>query len=125
MKFYQFQGLKENVSVEAERLAQIEIAYQRLMQSISECIHHLRSQKYEVRSSISSRLSRSKSSRRSVKSDISKISYAAARKAALKAELKYIDVDTKIKAKLQTSSPKGNDRSPESHQVLKSLKYFE
>lgn len=43
----------------------------------------------------------SKSSRSSGKSDILKISDAAARRAALKTKLKYIDIESKFKAELQ------------------------
>ena len=50
MKFYQLEGLKENVSAEANRLDQIESEHERLMHSISECLRDLDNQKYETRS---------------------------------------------------------------------------
>ena len=59
MKFYQLEGLKENVSAEANRLDQIEGEHQRLMHSISACIRDLDNQKYETRSIASCRSARS------------------------------------------------------------------
>lgn len=101
IKFYQLQGLKEDVSIESEKIEQADIEHHRIMQSICECIREIESQKYEVRSNVSSKSAHSKSSRTSSKSDISKISDAAARKAAYKAELKYIDIESKFNAELK------------------------
>ena len=102
MKFYPLEGLKENISAEANRLDQIEGEHQHLMHSISEYIRDLDNQKYKTREIASCRSARSRASHASsVRSDISKMSDAAVKKATLKAELKYIDVESKIKAELQ------------------------
>ena len=100
-KYYQLEGLKDDVSAESEKLDQTESDHQRLMHNISECIRDLEDQKYETRSNASSRSLRSKMSRGSAKSDVSKMSDTAVKKATLKAELKYIDVECKFKAELQ------------------------
>lgn len=102
MKVHQLKAVKDSVLVETEKLEQVESDHLRLMQGISECIREIESQRYEVGSNASSiKSAHSKSSRSSGKSDISKISDAAVRRAALKTKLKYIDIESKFKAELQ------------------------
>ena len=100
----QLQGLKDNVIAETEKLEQVESDHQNLMRSICECIREIESQKYEIASNASSKSSCSKSSRSSRTSRISnmsRISDAAVRKAALQTKLKYIDIESKLKAEWQ------------------------
>ncbi|MCG7868680.1 MAG: hypothetical protein JAY74_20200, partial [Candidatus Thiodiazotropha taylori] len=41
IKFYQLQGLKEDVSIESEKIEQADIEHHRIMQSICECIREI------------------------------------------------------------------------------------
>ncbi|MES9904690.1 MAG: DUF1759 domain-containing protein, partial [Sedimenticola sp.] len=110
--FQHLQSLKDNCTDEAEKLATIEIEHQQLMQDITACIRDIEYPKSEVSSHVSSRSARSDSARSagggsarsahsSRKSNVSKVSDALAREAALKTELKYIDIESQYKTGLK------------------------
>lgn len=99
--FQQLQGLREDSFPEAAKFEDIELQHQDLMHRVSLHILELENKNYETASQSSHHSSRSKSSVKSKRSNISKISDAAARQAALKTKLKYIDIESKFKAELE------------------------
>ncbi|MCG7878635.1 MAG: DUF1759 domain-containing protein, partial [Candidatus Thiodiazotropha endolucinida] len=100
--FQQLQALREDSFPEAAKFEDIELQHQDLMHRVSLRILELENKNYETASQSSHHSSsRSKSSVKSKQSNISKISDAAARQAALKTKLKYIDIESKFKAELE------------------------
>lgn len=85
---------------EGEKFEQVELEYQNIIQRITDCIQRLESKRDEIGSCITNVTYRSVASKNSRKSNISRISDAAAKAAKLKAELKYIDVESHSKAEL-------------------------
>lgn len=98
--FDNLQGMQETCKAEAAKFEEIELQHQDLMQNIASRIQDLENTKDE-NASLSSHVSRSASSQRSRKSNISRISDAATRHAALKTKLKFIDIESKFKAELK------------------------
>ena len=96
--FESLQELKDDSSTEAGKFESVETDYQDGMLSVEQRIRALDSQKQEVSSNKSFHSAMSTSSRHS---NVSRISDAAARKAALQAKLKCIDNVSKCKAQLQ------------------------
>ena len=100
--FQYLQRIKETTVADEEKFENAEIQHQDLMQKISARIQEIERQKYEVVSNKSSNRSTHLSrSRSSTKSGISKISNLSTKKAALKAKLKYLDIESKFKTELQ------------------------
>ena len=107
--FENLQSLKDDVKTEASKLENIEVEHQQAMQNVMQRIRELDSVKYELGSNVSgksfkSAISTSQSSS-SKKSDSSRISNVAAKRAALKTKLKYIDIESKCLAELQKIKP--------------------
>ena len=97
--FQYLKSIKENVSIEEEKFETMEIQHQELMQKISSQLQEIENIRYEVASSKGS--SNSVYSSHSRSSGISKISNLSTRKAALRAKLKYLDIESKYKTELQ------------------------
>lgn len=96
--FERLRECKEDHNIEAERYETVETDHQQVMVNVAQLIRELTLQSQEVSSNRSFRSAMSMSSKHS---NMSKISDVAARKAALQAKLKYIDVESKFKAQLQ------------------------
>ena len=96
--FERLQECKEDHSTEAERFETVETDHQHVMLNVAQLIRELNLQRQEISSNRSFRSAMSMNSKHS---NMSKISDVAARKAALQAKLKYIDVESKCKAQLQ------------------------
>ena len=90
--FKHISDLKSDINLEASKFESIEEEHQRLMQEVSASIR-------EIERQAQSELGSSKS-KMSGRSNTSRASEAAARRAVLKAELKYIDLESKSQADL-------------------------
>ena len=90
--FKHISDLKSDINLEASKFESIEEEHQRLMQQVSASIR-------EIERQAQSELGSSKS-KMSGRSNTSRASEAAARRAVLKAELKYIDLESKSQADL-------------------------
>ena len=105
--FEHLQSLNDDVKLEAAKVENIEIEHQQIIKNVTQHIRETVSIKYEIGSNVSSKsfqsaISKSQSSS-SKRSESSKISNVAAKKAVLKAKLKYIDLESKCLADLQKS----------------------
>ena len=89
--------IKDDCSLEDDKLDRIEADHQQIMLNVSQRISELNSQKLEVNSIGSFRSNRSANTRHS---NLSRISNASARKAVLQAKYKYIDIESELKAKM-------------------------
>ena len=101
--FQHLQSITDYYAAEGAKFEEIELQHQDLMNRVSLRVQELEGQRYDLASQSSGRSgrsSRSTSTIRSKKSNISKISDAAVRHAALKTKLKYIDIESKFKAEL-------------------------
>ena len=93
-KYQQLMEVKDNVSVENEKLENIEVEHQRIMQMVSAKIVEIENEEFVTKSTVSNRSKSSKSSHRSKGSNISKLSNAAVRQIT---QIKHCKTNTRPK----------------------------